>query len=107
MIKCLRRIIPFEDHYYTKSFWNTMELNHKEALLREALNEGLLDKPVQISFKKEEYNEEQKIEALDFLQPHYYSSDSKLITTPIQWAIWKYNEVNPYNLILVIEEVDE
>lgn len=106
MTRYLKRIIPFVVHYHAESSSN-VELDYKEALLKEALHNGLLDKPVQISFIKEEYDNEQKEQAIEYLNTQYCFLIIEEIITPMQWAVRKYNEIKPFNLILVIEEEKE
>ena len=79
----------------------------KIGLLDEAVVYGLFDKPVKVSFEKVPYSEEEKEKALYYLECEAIHSKNIAPMYTRVWAKEKYEEYDPFNVLILIETEGE
>lgn len=79
----------------------------KIGLLDEAVVYGLFDKTVKVSFEKVPYSDEEKEKALYYLECEAFQSKGIAPMYTRAWAKEKYEEYNPFNVLMVIETKED
>ena len=107
----IKHITSVSDHYWLyedKEKYKEYVKSIESHMLQKAVSDGLFDfdSKVEITFKKLEYDILQKQEALNWLKLRYKSL-GKLEMIPTVWALHKYNELRPFNMLLIITKEEE